>query len=123
MHASAGASVVVAFAPKEIDIIRKERSTSKVDVKEILGVFEKAGVDYLLVEGVHKKFRVIGKARRIICARSEQEAENLITIHSDELLFVTGKFAKKSKKREIDNLPILSLPRDGARALDLIGKV
>ncbi|MDG6907439.1 MAG: molybdopterin-guanine dinucleotide biosynthesis protein MobB [Nitrososphaerota archaeon] len=122
LHACAGASIVVALAPNEIDIIRKEKSTSIVDVREMLGIFKRARVDYLLVEGAHKKFEAIRQAKRVICARNEQEAKSLIRIHSSKILFVTGEFAIRSKKREIDGIPIISLPRDSGRALNLIGK-
>lgn len=120
LHAASGASIVVGFAPKEISIIRKERDTSEVSLKEILGIFQQSKVDYLLVEGLHKKFEKVRGVKRIICARSKTEALSLAKIHTGKILFTTGKFAKGSLRREIGSIPILSFPRDNAKALRLI---
>ena len=122
LHASSGSSVVVAVAPKEIDIIRKEEDTSTVTLQEILWIFRRSKVDYLLVEGLHQKFEKDKQVERIICAKNEAQAKDLIKIHDGNILFVTGKFANKSHGKEIDGIPVLSLPRDNAKALRLIGR-
>lgn len=122
LHSSAGASVVVAFAPNEIDIIKKEKDTSKVSPREILRIFTEAKIDYLLVEGLHKKFEKVKRVKRVICARSEVEAIELIKAHPGKILFLTGRFAKKIDKTKIVNFPVLSLPRDNIRAIELIGR-
>ncbi|MGA2876111.1 MAG: molybdopterin-guanine dinucleotide biosynthesis protein MobB [Nitrososphaerales archaeon] len=120
LHASSGSSVVVAVAPKEIDIIRREEDTSTISLREILGIFTRSKVDYLLVEGLHQKFENARNVKRIICAKNEAQAKDLMKIHHGNILFVTGKFANKSRGKEINGIPVFSLPRDGAKALHLI---
>ena len=120
-HAASGSSVVVAFARKEIDIISK-KDTRSVTLKEILEIFRRSKVDYLLVEGLHKKFENVRGVKRIVCARSQSEAADLIKIHSGKILFVTGKFAKKIHDRKIGSVPILCLPQDNDEALRLVEK-
>lgn len=122
LHMSAGASVVVAFALKEIDVMKKVRDTSRVSLRELLGIFRRAKVDYLLVEGLHKKFEKSKRVKRIICARTEAEAKELIKDHPGKILFLTGRFARKIDKRKIGNFQVLSLPRDNVRAIRLIGR-
>jgi molybdopterin-guanine dinucleotide biosynthesis protein MobB len=122
LHASSGSSIVVAVAPREIDIIRKEEDTSKIDLQEILGIFRRSRVDYLLVEGLHKKFENVKGVKRIICAKSERQARDLLKINPGSILFITGRFANKLKGSEISGVPVLRLPRDGSKALRLIGR-
>lgn len=122
LHASTGASIVVAFAPKEIDVIRKEKDTSKISIGEVLEIFRRAKVDYLLVEGLHKKFEKVRHVERVICARTEAEATELIKAHPGKILFLAGRFAKGLDKEKICNFPVLLLPRDDVKALQLIGR-
>ncbi len=122
LHARAGASVILAFAPKEIDIIRKERDTSKIRAKEIIEVFKKTKVDYLLVEGLHKKFESLPTVKQIICARSERQALDLLDLHRGNVIFITGKFASKFTRARVKGIPVLSLPRDIEKALEMISK-
>ena len=122
LHAASGASIVVAVAPKEIDIIKKEEDTSTISLQEVLGIFRRSKVDYLLVEGLHQKFEKVRGIKRIICARSEAQAKDLMKLHPRNILFITGKFANKSRGKEINGVPVLYLPRDNAEALRLIGR-
>jgi molybdopterin-guanine dinucleotide biosynthesis protein MobB len=122
LHARAGASVILAFAPREMDIIRKERDTSKISTKEIIEVFKKTKVDYLLVEGLHKKFESVPKVKQIICARSEKQVLDLLDLHGGNIIFITGKFTSRFTSAMIKGVPVLSLPRDINKALELINK-
>ena len=119
LHAASGASIVAAFAPKEVDIIRKENA-SKTSLEAILGTYRESHVDYLLVEGLHKRMRNLGQVYEIICARNEAEAKKLARVSRHRLLFITGRFARNSRRARIAGVPVLSLPRDNAQALDLV---
>jgi molybdopterin-guanine dinucleotide biosynthesis protein B len=122
LHASAGASLVLAVAPKEIGLISRYDDTEKLSVKEILAFFSGAGVDYLFVEGLHKKFEKVRGMRRVVCARSKEEALELLGMHGQKRVsFVTGKFASKFEQNSIRGVPVLSLPLKKNEALRLIG--
>lgn len=118
-HAAAGASIIAVIAPNEVDVV-KRGSTHDSVLAEILSEFRKSGVDYLLVEGLHKKFENLNQVREVICARNESEAESLVSLRAGKVLFITGKFAQRSTGGEINHIPVLSLPRDCAVALDMI---
>lgn len=120
-HAESGSSVVLVFAKKEMDIIRR-RDTRSVRLAEILSIFRRSKVDYLLVEGLHKKFENLRGVERIICAKSESQASELMKMHGGKILFCTGKFTTKSQRREIEGVPVLSLPREARKALRLINR-
>ena len=119
LHSSAGASIVAAFAPNEVDIIKRGNTTSS-SLTELLGIFEKSKIDFLLVEGLHRKFEDWNQTEVVICARTEQEARRLVRKNRGNILFVTGKFAKHYGEGRIGHSPVLSLPRDVDSALDLI---
>ena len=119
-HASVGASTVLAVAPREIDLIRRYADTSTISTKEILSFFSHSKLDYLFVEGLHAKFERLHGIKRIVCARTQREATELLKLHKGGILFITGRFAEKTKRTEINSTPILSLPRDNSRAVNLI---
>ena len=119
LHANSGSSVVVVFAKKELDVIKK-KDTRSVRLDEILQIFRSSKVDYLLVEGLHKKFERMRGVKRIVCAKSESQAMELMKIHRGQILFCTGRFTVKSKAKEINGVPVLRLPRDTERAIQMI---
>lgn len=120
LHAESGSSVVMAVSPRELDIISK-RDTSKVTLKELIGVFKRSKVDYLLVEGLHQKFEKVRGIKLIICAKSESQAKELLEMHKGNIVFITGKFTHKAHSKTIGHFPVLTLPRDNSKALSLIG--
>jgi hypothetical protein len=94
-----------------------------LDPSDLLKIFKSSAVDYLLVEGLHKQIEGLKSVDRVICAKTRDEASELIKIHPGKILFVTGRFASGSKAgRKISDIPILSLPRDNTKALSLIGR-
>lgn len=119
LHASAGASIIAAIAPREVDIIRRGRST-EASLKEVIRVFKRAGVDYLLVEGLHRRFENSTGVKIVICARSEPEARRLAEAHRQRALFITGRFVGSANAERILGIPLISLPRDLANAIDLM---
>ncbi|MDG6907589.1 MAG: molybdopterin-guanine dinucleotide biosynthesis protein MobB [Nitrososphaerota archaeon] len=119
MHATSGSSVVMVFAKKELDVIKRE-STRSVSQKEILEVFKRSKVDYLLVEGLHKKFEHARGIKRVICARDRSQAADLIKLHRNKIEFITGKLGNSSNLQSFEGIPILKLPRDVRKAVQLI---
>jgi molybdopterin-guanine dinucleotide biosynthesis adapter protein len=119
LHANSGSSVVLVFAKKELDIIKK-KDTRSVKLDEILEIFRGSKVDYLLVEGLHKKFERMKGVKRIVCAKSKLQAIELMKIHRGQILFCTGRFTCRSKTKEINGIPVLRFPRDIGMAIRLI---
>ena len=115
-----GASVVVAVSQKEIALIRKERNTSSIETSKLISMFKRLNVDYLLVEGLHKRFERIRGIKKVICARNEKEAIELAGLHKGKILFLTGKFANKYGKGQILKIPVVSLSNGNKKVLAII---
>ena len=121
LHAASGASVVVSLAPEELAIIRKEPRVENLSLDSILSIFRREKVDYVLVEGLYRKFSRRRGVYKIICASTEKQALDLLEEHGTRnIVCITGRIARDSKK-EIRGIPVLRLPRDIGKIIGLIG--
>ncbi len=115
-HASAGATTVVALAPKEVTIIERE-DTSDVAIDDLLGIFKSRHVDYLIIEGLYRKMSSWRGVTRILCARSAEEAEELLAIHPRPVCILNrGGGGMKS----VRGVPVLVLPKDIKKLMGFI---
>ena len=115
-HADAGASVVVALLPKELTTIEKT-DTADMTLDQLFDPFEKRGIDYLIVEGLYRKLAKRRDVVRVLCARSDQEAVELLRMHPRPICILNRK---RSNRKFFQGLPLLQLPRDTKRLMDLI---
>ena len=115
-HAAAGASVVVALAPKELTTIEKI-DTTNMALDQLLGLFERRGIDYLVVEGLHSKLSRRRGVVRILCARSNEEAAELLKMHPRPICILNRK---PRKDKFFQGLPLLHLPADMKRLMNLV---
>ncbi len=118
-HARSGAAVVVALSPEELTVIRRG-NMRRTTFDEIIPIFEDAKVDYLLVEGMYDKLREREGIVRILCARSKEDAADLLDRHPAPVCVLAGP-GKDGLHGEFGGIPVLSLPRDTRRLLSLIG--
>lgn len=117
-HAQAGAKIVVAVAPRELTIIRKG-GTRETGFNELVRIFKDANVDYLLVEGLYQKLSERRGVVRILCARNEQDVEDLLSKHrTPEFILINER---DNLPVQLHGIPVLSLPDDTPRAVNLIG--
>ena len=114
-HASAGASTVVALAPKELTIIERG-DTSRLRMDSLFHIFESRHVDYLLIEGLYRRLSRRRGVTRVLCARSMDEAAELLAIHPRPVCIVS----RKAEEKTFQGVPVLALPRDTGRLLRLI---
>jgi len=124
LHAASGASIVISLAPSELAIIRREPGVENLSLDNILAIFRREKVDYVLVEGLYRKFSRKRGVSKILCAVSEEQALDLLKEHgSRNVVCVTGKVALKSSQKEIQGIPVLSVSKEIGRILSLIGAV
>lgn len=114
-HARSGASIVAALAPGELALFMKT-GDGRMNLDELLGVFRKSGIDYLLVEGLSAGFRGRRRPLQVVCARSPDDAARLFRVHGDPLC-VVGEF----ERHRLDAVPVVRLPRDTQELIRLIG--
>lgn len=116
-HAAAGASTVVALAPKELTIMERG-DTSKMTIDQLLGIFRSQGVDYLIIEGLYRELSKRRGIMRILCARSREEAAELMKKHPRPIC-ILNRWTHGD--RHFEGVPLLQLPRDLKRLMTLIG--
>lgn len=115
-HAAAGASIVVALAPKELTIIEK-KNTGNMTIDELILIFKRRGVDYLIVEGLYRKLSTRRRVVRILCARSRKNVVELLRIHpKPACILCSGTMDGEY----FQHVPILRLPKDMKRLMKLI---
>ncbi len=117
-HASAGATTVVALAPEEIAIIEKG-DTSEIAIDDLIDIFTSRHVDYLIIEGLYRKLSRRKGVTRVLCARSVEEAEELLAIHPRPVCILNRR---EGGVKSILGVPILALPRDMKKFMSLIGR-
>jgi molybdopterin-guanine dinucleotide biosynthesis protein len=118
LHAESGAAVVAALAPNELTIIKKG-DTDRVTSKGLLAPFEEEGVDYLLVEGAHRKFERKRGVVQLLCAGSEEDANDLLRQHPRTACII-GAPSLPASLKSIRGTPVLRVPRDAGRLVSLI---
>ena len=117
-HASAGASTVVALAPGELTIIEKG-DTSELTLDKLFRLFRSRHVDYLLIEGLYRKLSTRKGVTRILCAKTEEEARELLRMHPRPVCIINGKEVRGTMFQRI---PVLTLPKDMEKVMRLIGE-
>ena len=117
-YAKAGAKVIVAISPEEVDIIRKtEMPLDNLD--QITAILEQEKLDIVFIEGFHsliakrKMFQKLSlqKTNRDL-SRPQRTVEPVISI--------AGIVAKKLDTSTYRNIPIIRVPEDGQKLVDLV---
>ncbi len=116
-HSSAGASTVIALAPNELTIIEKGDTTG-LTLDELFGIFRSRGVDYLLIEGLYRKLSTRSGVTRVLCAKNLKEAKELLALHPRPVCILNRG---ESKGAAFQGIPVLTLPRDIRKLIELIG--
>ena len=117
LHASAGASVIVALAPNELTTIEK-KDTRNMTIDELLRIFRSKGVDYLVIEGLYRKLSKSHDIVPILCAKSSEDAVALLGLHPRPVCIL---HRNPGGARYLRGVPLLRLPKDLGRLLELIG--
>lgn len=119
LHATSGASVVVAVSPEELVTIAK-RDKSTISAEQIVRIFYESKVDYVLVEGFKEMFSKKKDVIRVLCADSKKDVADLIDKYGISRCIIGGR-GDELNLRCIGDVPILQLPRDISALLRLVG--
>lgn len=117
-HMRAGTSVTVAFAPKEITIIKRTDSTP-IDLDNVIKLLRDERLDIIFIEGLHS---LTAKRRDILKIVTAKEPTDLMrTLEGTEpVLAITGAIAKRKCEVCEVNAPIIDLDKEGDILLKLI---
>jgi molybdopterin-guanine dinucleotide biosynthesis adapter protein len=117
-HATAGATTVIALAPREVAIIEKG-DTSNLTIDELFRIFSSRNVDYLLIEGLYRKLSRRKGVTRILCAKTLKDARELMQVHPRPVCILNRGVTAEST---VEGVPVLTLPKDMERLMRLIGE-
>jgi molybdopterin-guanine dinucleotide biosynthesis protein B len=118
-YAKAGSKVIVAISPEEIDIIKKTQMALN-DLDRIIQLLEYEKLDVVFIEGFHSLIAKRQDVPKIITAKDEDGLERTLEGTVDPIIAIAGVVAKNSTNPTYCNIPIIKVPEDGQKLVDLV---
>lgn len=120
-YARAGSKVIVAISPEEIDIIKKTQMALN-NLDQITALLEDEKLDLVFIEGFHSLIAKRVDVPKIVTAKDEEGLKQTLEGTVDPIIAIAGVVAAKSANNEYRNIPIVKVPKDGQKLVDLIKK-
>jgi molybdopterin-guanine dinucleotide biosynthesis protein B len=120
-YAKAGSKVIVAISPEEIDIIRKTEMALN-DLDKIIALLEQEKLDIVFVEGFHSLIAKRRDVPKIITAKDQKGLEQTLEGTTEPILAIAGIVAQNTSTPTFSNIPVIKVPEDGQRLVDLVKK-
>ena len=118
-YAKAGSKVIVAISPEEIDIIKKTQMALN-DLNRIIALLEDEKLDVVFIEGFHSLIAKRQDVPKIITAKDEDGLKQTLEGTVAPIIAIAGVVAKKSASPTYCNIPIIKVPEDGQKLVDLV---
>ena len=120
-YAKAGAKVIVAISPEEIDIIKKTQMALN-DLDKIISLLEQEKVDIAFIEGFHSLIAKRQDIPKIITAKDQNGLEQTLVGTVQPILAIAGIIAQNTSSPTYTNIPIIKVPEDGQTLVELVKK-
>jgi molybdopterin-guanine dinucleotide biosynthesis protein MobB len=120
-YARAGSKVIVAISPEEIDIIKKTQVALK-DLDQIIALLEQEKLDVVFIEGFHSLIAKRQDVPKIITAKDQNGLEQTLEGTVKPILAIAGIIAKNSSNPTYSNIPIIKVPENGPKLIELVKK-
>ena len=120
-YAKAGAKVIVAIAPDEIDIIKKTPLALN-DLDKIIALLEQEKLDIVFIEGFHSLIAKRQDVPKIITAKDQNGLEQTLEGTVPPILAVAGIVAQNTSNPAYTNIPVIKVPENGQTLIELIKK-
>lgn len=111
---------MVVLAPKELTVIWK-RDTTKMKLDGIMTILKKEGIDYVLVEGLHRKLSARRDVTRVLCAASRQQAQSYLRNMRYRPICIVGKIASDHSGAFFSEIPLIDIKKNATKLLKLVG--
>jgi molybdopterin-guanine dinucleotide biosynthesis adapter protein len=118
-YAKAGAKVIVAISPEEIDIIKKTEMALN-DLDQIIALLEHEKLDVAFIEGFHSLIAKRQDIPKIITAKDEADLQATLVGTMPPILAVVGIVAQNTSKTCWGNIPFIKLPQEGEKLIQLV---
>ena len=120
-YAKAGAKVIVAISPEEIDIIKKTQMALN-DLDKIISLLEQEKVDIAFIEGFHSLIAKRQDIPKIITAKDQNGLEQTLIGTVQPILAIAGIIAQNTSSPTYTNIPIIKIPENGQTLVELVKK-
>ncbi len=120
-YAKAGAKVIVAISPEEIDIIKKTEMALK-DLDQIIALLEGEKLDIVFIEGFHSLIAKRKDVPKIITAKDEADLQRTLEGTAPPIIAAAGLVAQNTSEKAFGKIPFIKVPEEGARLVELVKK-
>ncbi|MGA3060405.1 MAG: molybdopterin-guanine dinucleotide biosynthesis protein B [Candidatus Bathyarchaeia archaeon] len=120
-YAKAGAKIIVAISPDEIDIIKKTQMALN-DLDQIIAILEQEKLDIVFIEGFHSLIAKRKDVPKIITAKDQNGLEQTLEGTVAPIIAIAGVVAKNASTAAYSNIPIIKVPEDGQTLIKLVKK-
>lgn len=121
-YAQAGAKVVAAVSPQEIALIKKTRQELQ-DIDQIIETLKKEQLDIIFFEGYHNLIAKRSDIVKIVAAKNMETLKETLSSLVEPIIAVAGLVAKNTYAERLEGLPVIRIPEDGKKLVELIKKL
>lgn len=118
-YAKAGSKVIVAISPEEIDIIKKTQMALN-DLDRIIALLSDEKLDIVFIEGFHSLIAKRKDVPKIVTAKDEEGLKQTLEGTEEPIIAIAGVVAKNSASSTYRDVPLIKVPEDGEKLVDLI---
>ncbi len=118
-YAKAGAKIITAISPDEIAIIKKtSQETGGLDW--VIEAMKRESLDIIFIEGYHDLVAKKADIVKIIVAMDDNGLQEVLCNTVKPIIAISGLIAENSKITVIQNCPVIKIPKDGQKLVELI---
>jgi molybdopterin-guanine dinucleotide biosynthesis protein B len=119
-YTQAGAKVIAAISPSEIAIIKKTAQETESLDKVLESLKKDECLDVIFVEGYHELIAKRVDVVKIVVLKDEQFLQQTLDETVDPIIAISGLIAENSKATVIQGYPVIKIPKDGRKLVELI---
>jgi molybdopterin-guanine dinucleotide biosynthesis adapter protein len=120
-YAKAGSKVIVAISPEEVAIIKRTEMALN-DLDQMTALLERETLDIVFIEGFHGLIAKRPDVPKIITAKNFEGLEETLRGTVEPIIAITGVAAKDAATTTYGKIPIIKIPEEGQRLIDLVKK-
>jgi len=118
-YAKAGAKVIVAISPDEIDVIRKTQLELK-NLDHVIALLEGEQLDIVFIEGFHSLIAKRQDVPKIVTAKDLDGLVQTLEGTVEPILAIAGVVAKNSLEKDFRGIPFIKVPEEGQKLVNMI---
>ena len=118
-YAKAGAKIITAISPDEVAIIKKtSQETGSLDLA--IEAMKRESLDIIFIEGYHDLAAKRADVAKIIVTADDNGLQEALCNTVKPIIAISGLIAENSKITVIQNCPVIKIPKDGQKLVELI---